>query len=134
MTRRRGGRRPLKGGAPRMLGKHHGAQGRAYRRAWDALALELGPFDRPLLRLEAGRVAAAWVNVEIATATLAEARRRRDAGRGRRPSAQAVERMARRQGLADGSYIAALDKLRDMTARNGHPKDLASRLLAEVRR
>jgi hypothetical protein len=117
-----------------MLGKHHGAQGRAYRRAWDALALELGPFDRPLLRLEAGRVAAAWVNVEIATATLAEARRRRDAGRGRRPSAQAVERMARRQGLADGSYIAALDKLRDMTARNGHPKDLASRLLAEVRR
>lgn len=56
-----GGRRRLKAGAPRLLGRHDGTAGRAFRRAYDALAVELGPFTSPLLRLEAGRVAAAWV-------------------------------------------------------------------------
>jgi hypothetical protein len=116
----------LKARAPRLLGKHGGRDGRAYRRAYDALLLEYGPFDRPLLRLEAGRVSVAWMNVEIATRALVTARRARERGRGRRPSVQAVERLAKRQGLADASYSQALDKLRELVQANGRgPRPLA---------
>jgi hypothetical protein len=111
-----GGRGTLKAGAPRLLGRHDGWQGRAYRRAYDALAAEFGPFGSLLLRLEAGRAAAAWVNVEAATRALAAARHAREVGRGRRPSLHALERLARRQGLADASYAQAKDKLRDLAS------------------
>ncbi len=125
-----GGRRPLKAGAPRLLGRHGGAQGRAYRRSYDAMAAE---FDlaSPLLRLEAGRVAAAWVNLEATTQALAAARRLRAEGRGRRPSPREIEKLSRRQGLADGSYAQALGQLRTLAARGAAP-DVA-RLLADMR-
>jgi hypothetical protein len=106
-----GGRRPLKAGAVRLLGKHDGASGRAFRRAYDALVTEYGPFT-PLGCLEASRVAVAWVNLEAATRALEAARAARERGKGRRPSTRDVERAARRQGLADQSYSQGLDKLR----------------------
>jgi hypothetical protein len=117
----------LKGGAPRLLGNHLGADGKAYRRCYDALDEEYGPLS-PLGRLEAGRVAALYVQLQATTRTLAEAQRKRLTGRGRRPSAQAIERLSRRQGLVDGSYSQALEKLRALAAgRNGH-QALASAL------
>jgi len=113
-----GGRRLLKGGAPRLLGRHDGLEGWAYRRAFDALA-EAFDLPTPLLRFEAGRVAALRVQLEAATQALTAAQRARRIGRGRRPNAQAIERLARRQGLADGSYSQGLEKLRELAGRNG---------------
>lgn len=107
------GRRRLRGGAPRMLGKHDGVRGQWYREAWRALVGEFGPFTA-LQRLEAGRVAVAWVQVRVATAALEEARWLRSEGHGRRPSVRDLERLARRRALEDGSYGQALDRLRQL--------------------
>jgi hypothetical protein len=108
--------KPLKGGAVRLLDRHDGAAGRAFRAAYDALVVDLGPFRSRLARMEASRTAAAWVNLQVATSALTALRRQREQGRGRRPSAQAVERAARRQGLADQTYSQALDRLRELAA------------------
>jgi hypothetical protein len=113
-----------------MLGKHHGADGRAYRRAWEALCLEFGhPEPKSLTRLEMGRVCVCWTALEAATESLANARQARAEGKGRRPSDRDIERLARRQGLADSSYAAALDKLREMVG----PRPPAT-LAAELKR
>jgi hypothetical protein len=104
------GRRRLKAGAPRLLGKHDGAHGRWYHQCWVALLAEYGPLDG-LRRLEAGRVALAWVLLRAATEALEGLRRRVVTGRGRRPGHRELERLARRQGLADATYGQALDKL-----------------------
>ena len=111
-----GVRMPLKGGAPRLLGNHGGVAGRRYRRAYDTLASEF-PLTTPFLRYEAGRVAALRVEFEAAMLALADVRRKRREGRGRRPNTKLVEQLARRAGLADNSYSQALDKLRDLAAK-----------------
>jgi hypothetical protein len=119
-TRRsRGGRRALKGGATRLLGTHDGAQGRAFTRCWDALAAHF-PLDTPLVKLEASRVAAAWVNLEHSTKALADARRVK-------APAREVEQKARRAGLDDGSYQVALNRLESMV-QSKPPLDLATRV------
>jgi hypothetical protein len=126
-----GGRRRLRGDAPRLLGRHDGAVGRAYRRAYDTLAAELGPLDSPLLRFEAGRAALAIVNLEAASVALAAARRARERGRGRRPSPREIERLQRRQALQDASCTAALDRLRELSAaRRREPLEGAALLAA----
>ena len=122
------GRRPLVGGAVRLLGNHSGREGWAFRRCYDALVERYGAFETKLLRLEASRTAAAWVNLEVATRELSAARRRRTKERGRRPGARDVERLARRQGLADGSYQLALGRLEAMVGSVQKP-DLALRVL-----
>ena len=126
------GRRPLKGGAMRMLGNHHGFAGKAYRRSWDALEAHFGPetLAEPLMKLEAGRVAAAWVNVEEATRALQAARQERANGRGRRPGVRDLERLSRRQGLADGSYSAAFTRFSELALRRhaGPRLDLATKV------
>jgi hypothetical protein len=109
------GRRALKGGAPRLLGHHGGTDGKAYRRAFDALGSEF-ILDSALLCFEAGRVAMLRVEFEAASVALMEARRKRRVGKGRRPNPRLVEQLARRAGLADGSYSQALDKLRGLVA------------------
>lgn len=128
-----GGRRPLAGHIPRFLGAHNGWEGRAYRRSYVALERDLGPFSA-MQALEAARVAALRVQIEVAMATLVDAQRSRRAGRGRRPNHGQIERLARRAGLADQSYSQALDKLRDLTApakaRKATPADLVARLRA----
>jgi hypothetical protein len=104
-----GGRRRLRAGAPRLLGRHDGVDGRAYRRAWAALVAEYGqPAPGSLVRLEMGRAAVAWVNLQASTHALAAARRRR-----RRPSARDLERLRRRHGLDDLTYSGALGRLRE---------------------
>jgi hypothetical protein len=123
-------------GPPRLLyargsGRHYNAaEGWAYRRKYTVLEEELGPFTA-LQRDEAGRVAAAWVHLMAATAALSTARHVRAKGRGRRPSVQAIARLAKRQGLADASYSQALDKLRELVQANGRPRPLAELLPRE---
>lgn len=111
-----GGKRRLIGGAVRVLGDHSGAEGAAFRRCYAALVERYGEFTTKLLRLEASRVAVAWVNWADATKALSAARRHRAKERGRRPGSRDVERLARRQGLADGSYQLALNRLEEMAA------------------
>jgi membrane-bound lytic murein transglycosylase B len=123
-------RSPLKGGAPRLLGHHGGAMGKAYRRVYDALESEFGPFT-VLQRLEAGRVAVCYVQLEAATNALVDAQRQRRHGKGRRPNLEQIERLARRQGLADGSYSQALDKLKELTAANRKRQPASGRELLE---
>jgi hypothetical protein len=126
------GRKPLKGGARRLLNTHSGKQGFTFRRCYDALAEQLGPFTR-LQALEASRVAVAWVNFEAASRALALARHARTNGRGRRPNAQAIERLARRQGLADTSYAAALAALRDLVGTPRPPAPIADLVARQQR-
>jgi hypothetical protein len=125
-----GGRRRLRADAPRLLGRHDGAAGRAYRRAYDTLAAELGPLTSSLLRFEGGRAALAMVNLEVASAALAAARRAREQGRGRRPSPREIERLQRRQALQDQTYSATVDRLRDLVERHRPKLDLARRIAA----
>ena len=124
------GKRPLKSQAPRLLGYHGGAEGKAYRRAYDALGTELGPFRNEYVRYEAGRVAIARMQFERATRELVFMQRQRRQGRGRRPNLQQIERLARRQGLADGSYAQAIRRLEELVSRDGHAPDLARQLAA----
>jgi hypothetical protein len=126
------GRRRLRAGAPRLLGKHDGLRGKWYRECWAALLAEFGALEG-LRRLEGGRVAVAWVQLRQATAALEEARRGASEGRGRRPGARDLERLARRQGLADASYSQALDKLTVLCQphrKTPTPADLVERLRA----
>jgi hypothetical protein len=115
------------------LGYHGGAPGKSYRRVYDGLEAEFGPLT-VLGRLMAGRCAASWVELEQATRALSAARRQRTEGRWRRPSAQAVERLARRAGLADSTFSQAFDKLQALGAeRRRRPASIASLVAASKR-
>jgi hypothetical protein len=60
---------------------------------------------------------------EAASEALEAARQSRESGKGRRPSVHQIERLARRQGLANGDYSQALGQLRQLVerhAQNGH--------------
>jgi signal transduction histidine kinase len=113
------GRRRLSAGMVRLLARHDGLQGYVYRREWAALA-DAHDLTRPLVRLLAGRVCVAAVNLDASTRALGTARRARARESGRRPSARDVERLARRQGLDEQAYAAALDRLREFVQTNGH--------------
>jgi len=130
MPRKRSGRRGLRGGAVRLLGAHSGVHGRWYRECWDALIAEYGQLTG-LARLECGRVCLAWVQLRATTLALVDGQRARQRRAGKPPSVQQIERLARRQGLADATYSQALDKLRDLA----HPRksDLARDLMKVAR-
>jgi hypothetical protein len=118
------GRKHLKGGAPRIMGRHNGRRGRMYRQAYSVLLTEFD-LTSPLAQLEAGRVAVCWVNLQTSTESLELARRAREVGRGRRPSLHTLERLARRQGLADTSYSQALNQLRELVGAHRQPATIA---------
>jgi hypothetical protein len=122
------GKKQLVRGAVRILGNHHGKEGKIFRVAFDALVERYGEFGTQLLRLEASRVAALWVHLAIATRELSVARGRRTKERGRRPGARDVERLSRRAGLADSSYQLGLNRLEEMVGTAKKP-DLALRVL-----
>jgi len=125
------GKRPLKGGAPRLLTRHDGVEGAAFRRGYADLAAEFD-LSSAFLRFEAGRVAALRGQLEAATRALVDAQRARRIGRGRRPNPQQVERLARRQGLADGSYSQGLARLEQLSSRVRRLSSIAA--LAAARR
>lgn len=110
-------RHRLKGDLPRALGRHDGAQGRAYRRFYTALAQEHGPFPKESLRAyQAAQVASLWLSFVAATEALTEARRRRDTDRGRRPSARAIDRLEHRQQVSNRAFSEALAVLKGKTS------------------
>ena len=124
----------LRDGAPRLLASHAGAAGKRYRECWVALLQEFGELGG-LRRLEAGRVCSLWVQWRASMDAWHRAQRAREKARGRTHSVAAVERLARRAGLADGSYSQALDRLRLLVAataskRKPSPADLTARLRA----
>ena len=94
-----------------------------FRRAYKALETELGPFGSELERLDAARTAVAWVNLEVATRELMEARRhsRRLPKGTTRP--RHMEKLSKRQALNDGSYTTALDRLRATVERRRQRED-----------
>ncbi len=108
-----GGRRRLRAVPQRVFPDHRGPDGVALRRFYAALAADL-PLDTPLLRLEASRVSTLGVLALNATRALTAAQQARATGKGRRPSPREIERLARRQGLADTSYSQALAALREL--------------------
>jgi hypothetical protein len=103
-----------------------------FRRAYADLA---GEFDlsSSFLRFEAGRVAALRVQLEASTRALVDAQRARRIGRGRRPNADKIERLSRRQGLADGSYAQALARLEQLAPRAHKPASIADLAAAKKR-
>jgi hypothetical protein len=107
------GRPRLRAGLPRLFSDHSGARGRMYHKIGVALVAELGiQRGDALLLLQVGRVAALWVEYLSASRDLDAARRAREAGRGRRPSAAAVDRLAHRAKVASDGYAEALSQLK----------------------
>jgi hypothetical protein len=106
---------------PRALGLHLGDEGNQFTFRFGALAEHYGPFSTRLERLEAARVASLGVQLDLATAALVNAQRKRREGRGRKPTVQQIERLARRQGLADTSYAASLARLEELVAAKPRP-------------
>ncbi len=127
-----GSRATLNDGVPKLLGNHGGWEGRAFRRAYESLLAEYGPFPSQFLRFEAARVAVCSLQFVRATRELTTAQRKRRSGKGRRPNPQQVERLARRQGLADGSYGSALSRFQELVTRNGRKNDLATNIQAAL--
>ena len=121
--------RPLRGGLRRLFPDHRSAVARAYRAHYLHLAEQFGPFPTGFLAGFASRVASAYVRALDSSRDLAQARAARERGRGRRPSAADVRRLAKRSGLDEGSYDAMLASLRELAVENGHGQDLASRLM-----
>lgn len=110
-------RHRLKGDLPRVLGRHDGAQGRAYRRFYVALSREHGPFPKDSLRAyQAAQVAVSWLEFVAATEAVTEARRKRDTDLGRRPSAQQIDRLEHRLAVASRAFAEALDALKGKTS------------------
>jgi hypothetical protein len=106
---------------------------RAYYRSLEA---RFGPLDR-VTHASAHAETLMWWAFIRASEAMAKSEKKRDEGRGRRPSLRAIERLMKRQGLAFGSYSQALDKLRELAAsrRNGHKAALSPEgILAQVRR
>jgi hypothetical protein len=127
------GRRRLRSGDVRVYPDHRCADAVRRRELLKALEVEFGPFT-PFARLEATRVVSCRMNLEASERALLEARELRASGKGRRPSPQRIERLARRQGLDDGSYSAALDKLRELCSAKRRTPSSPAELLAAMGR
>ncbi len=121
--------RRLRGGLARVFPDHRSALAVAYRREYGALVEGLGLDGDALLRREAGRVALLAIRAREAGRAWAELTEKRRAGRGRRPSSQAIERAARRAALDDQTATQALDRLRELAGAH-KPLDLARAIQA----
>jgi hypothetical protein len=121
------GRRALRCGARRLLADHSGVGGSLFTTHYRALDQRLGPFTDPLLRDLASAASAVWVEWQRSVADLDRARDVRTNGKGRRPNAQAIQRLQKRVGLAQSDYLTLLAKLEALCAtRKG--QTLAERL------
>jgi hypothetical protein len=123
---------PPTAAAKRSLGNAAGLRDRReYRKCWRALVREYGPpHPKSVVRLAMMRVCARWVAVVAAERMAAEARAKREEGKGRRPSRSLIIQLSKRAGLEDGSYAEALTQLRTLVGKNGHatPDQLLDRV------
>lgn len=122
-----GGKRRLRGGFRPWLPDHRRHDGSVFRRYLQAAEETVGPATSERLRLEMERYAKAGVAFERTAATWAEIVRKRQVGRGQRPTSQAEERAARRMGLADQTLKDAAVRLDELGAQR-RPLDLARQI------
>ncbi|MDP3767752.1 MAG: hypothetical protein Q8S13_07035 [Dehalococcoidia bacterium] len=127
MFGRKGGRRSLRGGTPRIYADHRTSNAIIFRRHLAGLRQRYGIVDRIAADYAAG-TAAAYASWHLVTGLLVATEQLRATGKGRRPSSQAVERLRRRQGLEWKKYESALKRLEELTAKNRKPKSLAEEL------
>jgi hypothetical protein len=128
-----GGHRRPRADLERMLGKPGAADRIEFGNAWRALAAEFGvPPARSLVRLATMRTAARWASLVASERALADARRARAEGKGRRPSQAKVNQLAKRAGLEDDSYQKALASLRELVNQQRRART-PDEILAEVR-
>jgi len=125
-----GGKRPLKGGLPRLFADCRSVPARACRRHYDGLRQRYELTDRVTLDFAAG-VASAYGSWRAVTAQLTATERLRVTGKGRRPSAQAVERLRRRQGLEWSKYESALRPLEELASASRKAPTNARELLEQ---
>jgi len=117
-----GGERRETADRVRMIGNADAADRREFTRQLRALEAEYGrPAPHSLLRLATMRAATRWVTLVAASRALADARRARSEGKGRRPSQREINALARRAGLEDSSYAQAVDAVRELAARHAPP-------------
>ena len=100
------------------------------RAHYHALEAQLGPFQGRVWDLAWSETTLWWTWREV-DAELAAVRSKREQKRGRRPSAWAVERLRKRQGLAWQSWTQAVALLEDAVAKR-KPASIAE-LVAERR-
>ena len=93
------------------------AEASRFRREFRAVEKRLGPFDAVALHYAAGTVVFG-IEFQTATAAVQRAQDARTNGKGRRPTAAAVERLKRRQGLSWQSYDSAMRRLEELTRTN----------------
>jgi hypothetical protein len=127
--RKKSGRRRLVAGQPRLLGRHHGAAGAAFRRHWFALVAEYGqPARGSLIAMEMGRVCVALVRVEAAEHAWLVAQEQRARSKGRRATSATVARLQKRASIEQAGVTAMLDRLRTLVPRPGDADTFASRV------
>lgn len=117
VARKASGRPALLNGALRMFREHSGTRAGWFRAGYAGLADRFGPFVDEATRAYASGVAALFVTFRQDTVALDDAVRARQQGRGRRPSASAITRLEKRQGLSWHSYDRALQRLEQLTGR-----------------
>jgi hypothetical protein len=133
-----GGHRRSRADLERMLGTPSAVDAREFYHAWHALVAEFRkPPARSLVRMAMMRAATRWVALVAAERTLADARRAREEGKGRRPSPARVNQLAKRAGLEDNSYQKALASLRELVnqqRRARTPDEILAEFHAELER
>jgi hypothetical protein len=103
----------------RMLGAAEATERREFTRHLRAQEAEYGrPASHSLLRVAMMRASTRWVALVSASRALADARRARSEGRGRRPSQREVNGLAKRAALEDASYEKACEQVRELAARH----------------
>ena len=116
----------------RLFLRHTPAERRLLRAHYRALDERYGPFDA-VTKAYALAETAMWWGFELATAAVMEGEQKRREGKRRRPAAQAVERLRKRQGLAYGSFDQALRRLEELarpTRKAASPADVMRKLRA----
>jgi hypothetical protein len=126
-----GTKRRLKGDAPRLLGSHGGPEGAHYRRKYRSLEVDYGPFVSEGLRDEAGDVASARLDYEIASRELSA--HREDPTHECDASCKVKARLERRKDRRQRVYKTLLQGLKAMVERSHKSDTLSELLLARAR-
>lgn len=103
----------------------------ATRACLEGLKAKYGPFDS-VTRSYAQAATAMWWSFAQATDELRQAEEKRRSGKGRRPSAQAVERLRKRQGVAFNTWDQALTRLEQLASRARRTPETPAELLAQL--
>ena len=105
---------------PRLFPDLRSKEARAYKGHFLTILDRYGPFSDRDTWWQAGHLAMGRLQYEWSTLELTAAQLKRRQGKGRRPSAQQVERHARRQGKNQMTYSAMQRDFKESVKSNGH--------------